>query len=291
MNLKLIVPTLAVACLGVTANAALLGSESFDVGGAQYSLGLVGGQNPANAFFSGAWFAQSGADAVNVVGTGLTWPGLQTSGGALASGPVARAGRNLATAWDNNTAGTYYISFLASYGVGGSHHRVVEAWSVPNPLGSDNFRSLQVGASGFTGVGTGGNTLALSINNNGGGMADFMPSVTIPDGDVTHLFVLRFDLQNSPNSDVVYGYLDPTDLVNEPGSPSVFLAGFDFGLASFGAVVNFVFDGAPTGYFDELRFGTTYADVLPAAIPEPTTFSLLGLGGLGLIMAIRRKRA
>ena len=37
--------------------------------------------------------------------------------------------------------------------------------------------------------------------------------------------------------------------------------------------------GTPTGVmFDELRFGTEWADVMPAVVPEPTAAVLLGCG-------------
>jgi len=212
-----------------------------------------------------------------------------------ASNSTGRGGRNLATAWDNTTSGTYYISFLASFGLAGPavHHRVIEGWSAPSFPG-DGARSLQVGYSEFTGLGT---TLSLGINNGGGGVneVDFDNNINIAtDNGATHLFVLRFDLTTAAGGDVVYGYLDPTDLVNEPGSPNALLFGFDFGLAQFGSMVQFVFPGdAPntTGYLDELRFGTSYADVHPAAIPEPATFSLLGLAGLAFVFRARRQKA
>ena len=45
-------------------------------------------------------------------------------------------------------------------------------------------------------------------------------------------------------------------------------------------------DGQTSG-FDEIRFGTTLADVTPGAIPEPSSLSLLALASLALLR--RRK--
>jgi hypothetical protein len=81
--------------------------------------------------------------------------------------------------------------------------------------------------------------------------------------------------------------MDPGSLGVEPEFANAAILGIDFGMAAFGSVVNFVFDGTPTSYIDEIRFGDTWADVLP--VPEPGSLSLIALGGLALAIA-RRKR-
>ena len=284
---------LAGACLG-TAQATLFSYDGFDFGaGGEYTLGDIAGQGTTDPFYSSAWGKQDPTHDVQIATSGLVWSGLATEGGSVATGPVGRAYRNLATPWDNTTVGTYYISFLASFGVGGTHHRVVEAWSAADLVGADGTRVLELGYSTFTGLGT---TLSVSINNGGDGVneIDLDPATDLAtDNGATHLFVLRFDLSATASSDAVTVYMDPTDLVNEPVVPSATLSGFDFQLASFGSVVNFVFDGSPTSYFDELRFGDVYESVLPAGVqvPEPGTLTLLGLGTLGLMLALRRKHA
>jgi hypothetical protein len=41
---------------------------------------------------------------------------------------------------------------------------------------------------------------------------------------------------------------------------------------------------------DEIRIGTTFADVVPAAVPEPSSIVLVALGGLGVLGAMRPRR-
>jgi hypothetical protein len=48
--------------------------------------------------------------------------------------------------------------------------------------------------------------------------------------------------------------------------------------------------GSPAGTFDELRIGTTWASVTPAAIPEPSTYAAL-LGALALAGVVLRRRS
>ncbi len=51
-------------------------------------------------------------------------------------------------------------------------------------------------------------------------------------------------------------------------------------------------DGYYSNSYDEIRIGTTYADVTPT-VPEPDTLRLMGIGSLALIggMVLRRRLA
>jgi hypothetical protein len=83
-------------------------------------------------------------------------------------------------------------------------------------------------------------------------------------------------------NEVVRQYVNPST-VAEPGTADVTIA--DKG--------NFAWDNlriqsgnGGTASFDEIRIGTTYADVV---VPEPTSMALLGVGVAGLL--VRRRRA
>ena len=49
-------------------------------------------------------------------------------------------------------------------------------------------------------------------------------------------------------------------------------------------------NAATSIYFDELRVGTTYADVTPTMVPEPTALSVLAIGMAGLLIHRRSKK-
>jgi PEP-CTERM putative exosortase interaction domain len=67
------------------------------------------------------------------------------------------------------------------------------------------------------------------------------------------------------------------------------------GGADMGALSQFILRGgatSPAGTFDELRIGTSWADVTPAAIPEPSTYAaIVGALALGVVVYVRRRRA
>ena len=59
---------------------------------------------------------------------------------------------------------------------------------------------------------------------------------------------------------------------------------------AYSALIALVISGALTNAFilvDELRVGTSFADM--TVIPEPGTVFLLGVGGLALLLRLRRK--
>lgn len=99
----------------------------------------------------------------------------------------------------------------------------------------------------------------------------------------TVLLVLRADYLN-PGVDTFKLYINPTGQT-EPGSPNATMS-YDIGTQN-GLGLN-VFNGAKAS-FDEIRIGTTWADVVPGLVPEPTTFALVGLGMLGALVIRRRK--
>jgi hypothetical protein len=96
----------------------------------------------------------------------------------------------------------------------------------------------------------------------------------------TYFVVLAFDL----TGDVVDVYLDPAPGSNAPAAPTLdnVALGANFG---FKSVAFYPGSGADNGAVDEIRIGTSFADVAPA-IPEPATLGLLAGGAL---LALRRR--
>lgn len=102
-----------------------------------------------------------------------------------------------------------------------------------------------------------------------------------------NLFVLKFDLSATSNTDSVTVWRNPAMSGADPLTGGQTLTGFDMtfdrtSLARFGG------DGTSTTDItaDEIRFGDSFAAVTP--IPEPSSALLLLTAGLGL--AIRRRR-
>ncbi|MCE9543176.1 MAG: PEP-CTERM sorting domain-containing protein [Verrucomicrobia bacterium] len=45
-----------------------------------------------------------------------------------------------------------------------------------------------------------------------------------------------------------------------------------------------------TGYFSVVQQGNNLAIEYTAAVPEPSTYALLGIGAIGMLMVLRRKK-
>jgi hypothetical protein len=291
-----------VAGFGGEARATQLWYDGFTIGAGQYAAGPLGGQTGGTgSFFTGAWTAQDGGNNHQVVGTSLSRPGqlLPSTGGAVSDDALnaGRTARLFATPWSGRTPpeGTFYIGFLASFGAGPTiHHRVLEMWDQGFDDGTQ--RNLLLGYSEFAeGIGA---TMSLVVRNNQPAPAA-SPTIRqalaeninfLTDNGQTHSLVLRFDLSNTADSDRVRVYLAAPG-ATEPAMASADINNVNLLFDRMGTIVNFVFGdgGAPT--FDELRVGTTFADVSIGGVPEPGSLSLLALGGLGLFGVARRKRS
>lgn len=269
-------------------------------GGTYVAGSAIGGQaapvSGTNTFFTGSW-TQGGGDDQLIFATGLSKPG----GRAVAGGSVSdngttgccitgRNGLSFASPWDGftNPDGTFYMSFLANFGTGTLHHRILEMW---DGTMADADRSLYLGYSEFTATLGPGRTMALRVKDAATGITGaavpLAENVVYDTDGMTHHIVLRFDLSNSGN-DRVRVYLDPTTNT-EPAVASADVSVGEFLADRMGTISTFVFGPGTAPAYDELRVGTTFFDV--RCVPEPATLSLLGLSAFGFLMTARRKRA
>ncbi len=87
-------------------------------------------------------------------------------------------------------------------------------------------------------------------------------------------------------------YLNPMDLTSQPDTATATFSGgntndgTNLTALSLLSIKAGATNARSFGYIDEVRFGTTWADVVPP-IPEPTPALL---GGIGLLLALPRRR-
>ena len=252
---------------------------------------------------------------------GSVAPGDQNFDSGFGNGPgpytgsvSERAMRPLATAWDLTTEQTYWVGFLIGYGKQGgvTGYRAWEMWNDTVDTGGDGNpangaddpqRTLQLGYSGgFGDFNNGvdpydGNKLSARIGNAGSTSKQLTPGLDIiADDGAVNCIAIKFDLHTARNGDSVSIWVNPmgTDEAALP-APDAAFSGIEFLANLMGSEAQFMFETNSTlpgsqGIYDELRIGTTFADVA-CMVPEPATVSLFGLGALGLVLAARRKRA
>jgi hypothetical protein len=210
-----------------------------------------------------------------------------TGPGDLYSGCDGRTARFLTTPYDDTANETVYISFIANFGTttGGMGFRAVEFFpSTSVPTGEwDEERWLDLGYNEFYGYNNpqqqNANTAKLGLGLYGQGqqqiLVDAPPSYN-QDGR-NHLFVFEFQFSNVAGMDNVRVYMDPAS-TEQPELPNAEFLNRTFTLGGFSTVTDFggglpdlmtMGQLASTGVFDELRIGSTFADVLPPGLPCP----------------------
>ncbi len=289
---KTLVTSALIAAVSTYSYAALSVQDSFLTGSTpangEYTVGGVAGQNPATLGHNAAW-ANGSTNSPQITATGLTYSNasgtLNTAGGALVTNNSnTRTGRTLTSPITNaTTSTTLYVSFLLKLEtVGTINYRAFELNNGPFAA-MDANRTLQLGhGSNNTDFGANSQTIfGLRLLNNN----SLFINLGAADTNV-NLFVMRFDLSSTDNSDSITVWRNPSMGGAEPGTNNGTLNTFNMAfdrtaLAKFGTFI----DTNVTG--DELRFGDSFASVTP--IPEPSTGILAGFAGLAL--ALRRRRA
>lgn len=271
-------------CVG-NAGAALVGYEGFE----GYTIGasptLQSGTG--NMGFSGA-YSNSNGHTVQAGTLSYTNGGtLITSPGSLKSTGFGQVTRPLATSLATNTmtGEELWVAYLFKSGPNREDANIVRFYY--GPSGVDGQRIDLNAPRGFPDTTQQAVNVGAWFNNspNGGG------ALFNPVGQVD-LLVLQYtldDANTAGNQGVMRAYVNPTI---GGAAPAIGTEAVSFtGLGGFDSPDNlrlFSFGGGDYAVtWDELRWGTSFADVTPV-IPEPTTFVLLGSSGLALAASRRR---
>ena len=325
--LSYLVVAVCLICADGEVQAALLAYEPFAYGDVavpsdgQYTVGnedsgtgVIGGQNPTigpTAFYDGPWIQSGGDSQVVKAVSSFSYPNFQPGIGGVQRETVqfdccsfGRSGRAIGELDPINAPGelglgggrdarTIYESFLIDFGNQGTDaatdfgKRGHELW---NGGVGDSFLAVDLFLNHFSGV----NDLSLAVTTISG-----TTTVPVAGGGLnlaaltgTHLVVMKYEF-NPADPDVVSVYFDPTSNIEPLTSDAlVSVAASDLFITHQGAFTNFTFsgDGHIPGGIDEIRWGDTFFDVTPFVVPEPASFSLLGLSMVGLIMVRRRSK-
>ncbi len=268
------------ACVGLpVAHAQLLAYEPFN-----YAVGSsLAGQTPASpgGGFTGAWTVPGGTATMNsgsliasssYGGYATSAPSLATTGNSVAvtGGGPNTANINLASPITATAASPIWYSFLLN---------PTQQWSVLTLAASNvSFGSF----NGTWGIGIIGSSVGQVTGGTATSGTDYL--VVLEDqGPTTTGGKDTLSLWVDPNP----GATTPSELGVANGTPIL----TDPNL-TVGTVTQLQLATGQSGVFDELRIGTSYADVTPVtltSVPDPATLSLFAIGGLGLIALRHRK--
>jgi hypothetical protein len=262
-RIQLWLAIVGVSCLLLqSASAAVLFSEAFDY---TAGTGLSGKINPGN---STAW-STAGA-TLSITNANLTYPGLADLGGNALSITNGSATSSINT-FANQTSGQIYYSFLLD---------VIAADS-----GNQYFTAMNPGT---TAPGGSADAIDCYLYSNGNIGLRTAGKSTVTSGPLslstTYFVVEEYDFSAS----TAYLYLNPTPGGAMPGA-TLSLSG-----STATAIDNVGFKAQASGttgsyLVDNLRIGTTWADVTPA-VPEPSTWMLVVSGFALMIGFVRHRR-
>lgn len=264
---------LTAACLmrGLPASAAIIIQDQFD-----YATGSLKGQNGGQGF-SAAWQATS---SLQVTSPGLTYGTLETSGNAiigLNSGSMRRLFDNTGLTGDG---ATYWFSVLFA----APEATASTATSIPSFFSDATLGNGQ--SSGFAVSFNPTRRTKLYMDARIGGSVRAGQEVPGTDYYTGSFLVLgRITFSDTAGQDRLEVWLDPS-LSGDPGTPLFNVTGTWVDPGANNSFYMNKYD-APDRSVDEIRLGTSLADVMP--VPEPTTLGLIGPLALALYHRVRRR--
>lgn len=248
--------------LPTSVSAALSVYEPFNYTAASTLAGQNGGIG-----FSGAWSAGAGSSTVS--NPGLTYNTLSVIGNraTTAAATAATLSRSLTTSLGAST-GTTFFSFLLR------PDNTTAAANAELSL-SGTVNSLFIGKAGS------GNTSNYLLDTTSGSGGTQNTTSTGYTSGTTVLLVLRADFVGG-GADTFKLFVNPS-IVAEPGSADATKNSYDVGTVS-----SISFTGNLGFSIDELKIGSSYADV----VPEPSTYAAgLAVAGLAGMTWLRRRQA
>jgi len=285
--LAFVLPTVA-----PTADAALIVEEHFDF--APGASGNVNGLTTTGTGFldtaTDSWSSSFTTNAI-VVDTGLSYSTLLEAGESVkraANQGNAEMSRQLSTDSVDDLTGDnteIWFSVLLNTAVGSSDGNVNGTLAIGTGalIGGDRPPTM---AAGNSSIGVGFNTRdRIEAFSFGATPSLDTGSLSTSEG-TTYLIVGKINWAVNGSDDVLRLF-NITNLSNgEPANDTEFAKlEIDLDQSTFNTLA--IGDRQQT-FFDEIRFGDTYADVTP--VPEPSTFVLAALGLLGLLACGRRRK-
>jgi len=283
-----------VAVIGFTniSGASLIAYEGFN-----YTAGLLPAPNAAGAASSplnggtgwaaGGWFQNSGGAAsvqTNIFSSGLSYSDLSVVGNAFHVGGNVNVGvsgnanvfRTLASPV-TLTGNDIWLSFIGVDHQGGNR---VFGLSLYSGTATEDM------GIGHTTTGAGpahANDWGLTTAGSDASYQDGGTPITTQSFLLVEINAGTVSLWVNPNIDAGQGSLGTANA-------SISLAATSFDTIRLFGGNNTTGNGYGEGLFDEIRLGTTFADVTPVAAPEPAGAALFGVGLAVLaLISIRRK--